>query len=100
MPVKILAVPRQEDPMATRLEHDSLGNIEVPAHALYGPQTARAVENYPISGRLAHPALLRAYLRLKAAAARANSKAGVLPEDQAQLITRAVEEILAMPERE
>ena len=44
----------------TRIEKDSLGTVEVPAGAMYGAQTARAVENYPISGMRAHAALIRA----------------------------------------
>ena len=44
----------------TRIEHDSLGDKAVPAAALYGVQTQRAVENYPISGMHAHPAMIEA----------------------------------------
>ena len=83
-----------------RDEHDSLGNVKVPAEALYGAQTHRAVENYPISGRTAHPALIRAYLRIKAAAAAANETAGVIDKEKRQLITQAVEEVLKKPEKE
>ncbi|MBI2712438.1 MAG: aspartate ammonia-lyase [Bdellovibrio sp.] len=83
--------------MATfREEHDSLGNVKVPADALYGAQTYRAVENYPISGRTAHPALIRAYLRIKSAAATANQACQVLDPKNAKLITDAVQEILSM----
>ncbi|HUP55808.1 MAG TPA: aspartate ammonia-lyase, partial [Bdellovibrionota bacterium] len=85
---------------STRTEHDSLGEVKVPKDALYGPQTARAIENFPISGRSTHPALVRAYLQLKSAAARANLAAGALPDDAADLITRAVDELLSIPESE
>jgi aspartate ammonia-lyase len=78
----------------TRTEHDSLGNIQVPSTALYGAQTYRAVQNYPISNRTAHPALIRAYLRIKSAAATANEKCQVLDSDKAKLIVQAVDEIL------
>lgn len=85
---------------AFREEHDSLGNVQVPAEALYGAQTYRAVQNYPISGRTAHPALLRAYLRIKAAAATANQHCGVLDQKLAEGIIQAVNEILSIPEKE
>ncbi|MGA2712114.1 MAG: hypothetical protein ABSG41_03330, partial [Bryobacteraceae bacterium] len=56
----------------TRIEHDSMGAMAVPADVLYGAQTARAVENFPISGmRLQHP-LIRALGIVKAAAAHVN----------------------------
>ena len=58
----------------TRKEKDSLGFVEVPARAYYGAQTARAVENYPISGMRAHPALIRALGMVKRAAAEANKR--------------------------
>lgn len=83
-----------------RIEADSLGQVEVPAAALYGAQTMRAVENFPISGRAAHPELLRAYLRIKAAAAIANAACGVISEEISLLIQRAVEEVLSLPEGE
>ncbi|MFZ9595298.1 MAG: aspartate ammonia-lyase [Bdellovibrionia bacterium] len=83
-----------------RNEHDSLGVIEIPAQALYGAQTYRAVKNYPISGRTAHPALIRAYLRIKSAAAHANSSCQVLSTEQAQLIQDAVNQLLKTPAHE
>jgi aspartate ammonia-lyase len=81
-----------------RTEHDSLGEVRVPAQALYGAQTARAIENFEISGRSTHPAFVRAYLRLKAACARANSACGVLSKENADLITRATDELLGIPQ--
>ena len=57
---------------ATRSEKDSIGPKEIPAHVYYGIQTARAVENYPISGMRAHPTLIRALGMVKEAAAEAN----------------------------
>ena len=77
-----------------RIEHDSLGQVEVPAEALYGAQTARALKNFPISGRTAHASLIRAYLKIKAAASRANSRCGVLPKESDALITQAYEEVI------
>jgi aspartate ammonia-lyase len=81
--------------MKTRTEHDTLGQVAVPAAALYGAQTARAVANYPISGRTAHPELIRAYVRLKWAAAGANAACGVLDGRTAELIRHAAEWVLA-----
>ena len=57
---------------ATRTEKDSLGTKEIPAQVYYGIQTARAVENYPISGVRTHPTLVRAVAMVKEAAAEAN----------------------------
>jgi aspartate ammonia-lyase len=62
----------------TRREKDSLGMVEVPAGAYYGAQTARAVENYPISGMRAHPLLIRAMGMVKRAAAEANRELGTI----------------------
>ena len=90
-------VPAQPPSGEFRTEHDSLGPVYVPIQALYGAQTYRAVENYPISGRTAHPSLVRAYLRIKKAAAQANLEAGVLDASRADLIARAIEEILSTP---
>jgi aspartate ammonia-lyase len=80
---------------ATRIEHDSLGDVAVPAGALYGAQTQRAVENYPISGMHAHPAMIRATVLVKKAAALANQETGRLDERLAGAIVRAADEILA-----
>ena len=76
-----------------RTERDSLGEIEVPADALWGAATQRAVENFPISGeRLPRP-FLRALGQIKRAAARANAELGVLGDDRAEWIERAAEEV-------
>jgi aspartate ammonia-lyase len=80
---------------ATRREKDSLGFVEVPAAALYGAQTARAVENYPISGMRAHPLLVRAIAMVKSAAAEANRELGLLDERRANAITAASQEVLS-----
>ena len=58
--------------MSTRRERDTLGDVAVPDDALYGAQTARAVENFPISGFHAFPAFIRATVLVKKAAAMAN----------------------------
>ena len=83
-------------PGATRSEHDLLGEREVPADALYGVQTLRAVENFPITGiRLGHfPHLIRALAMVKQAAARANRRLGLLDAKIADAVDRACSEIV------
>ncbi len=76
-----------------RTEHDSMGELKVPAEALWGAQTQRAVENFPISG-LAMPRQFIAALGLvKWAAAGANSKLGLLKADKAKAIQNAALEV-------
>jgi aspartate ammonia-lyase len=77
----------------TRQEKDSLGTREIPAHVYYGIQTARAVENYPISGMRAHPALIRAIAMVKEAAAEANRELGLVDEKLANAIIQAAREV-------
>ncbi|MGN6594047.1 MAG: aspartate ammonia-lyase [Terriglobales bacterium] len=77
----------------TRWEEDSLGRVRVPRTALWGAQTARAVANYPISGRRAAPALITAYGWLKWAMADANAAAGELSPRVARAIQRAAREV-------
>ncbi len=83
-------------PGLTRTEHDLLGDREVPADALYGVQTLRAVENFPITGiRLGHfPHLIRSLAMVKQAAARANLTLGILDPEIAGAIDRACTEII------
>jgi aspartate ammonia-lyase len=77
----------------TRPEKDSLGVKEVPSDVYYGIQTARAVENYPISGLRAHVALIRAIAMVKEAAAEANRDLRLLDEKTAEAIITAAKEI-------
>src|SRR5512132_443692 len=79
----------------TRVEKDTMGEVRVPAAALWGAQTARAVENFPISGLRAHPAFVDATVRIKIAAARANARLGLLPPRKARAIEAAAREVLA-----
>ena len=81
--------------MDERVERDSLGEFRVPADALYGAQTARAVDNFPITDRQPHPALIRATALIKAAAARANRTLGGLDEAKAEAIEAAALEVAA-----
>ncbi len=78
---------------ATRNEKDSLGYKEIPADVYYGIQTARAVENFPISGLRAHATLIRAIAMVKEAAALANRELGLVDEKTANAIIEAAKEI-------
>jgi len=78
---------------ATRQEKDSLGYKEIPADVYYGVQTARAVENFPISGLRAHPALIRAIAMVKEAAALANRELRLVDEKTANAIVEAAKEV-------
>src|SRR5690349_14105016 len=76
-----------------RTERDSMGEMRVPEDALYGAQTARAIENFPISGRPIPRELLRALAVIKAACARVNGRRGYLPKPLADAIERAAGEV-------
>ncbi len=77
-----------------RQEKDSLGFVEVPLDALYGAQTARAVENFPISGLRASPFLIRATAMIKLAAAKTNGELGMITPAQANAIVQAANEVI------
>jgi aspartate ammonia-lyase len=77
-----------------RAERDPLGELAVPADAYYGVQTARAVENFPISGLRAHADLVTATILIKKAAAQANASLNRLDGRIADAIVRAADEIL------
>src|SRR5256714_7331149 len=81
--------------MQTRIERDSLGEMEVPADALYGAQTARAVLNFPISGLRPHPLLVWATVVIKRSAASVNKELGELEAKIADAIIAAADEVLA-----
>ncbi|MCO6440955.1 MAG: class II fumarate hydratase [Nitrococcus mobilis] len=76
-----------------RIEKDSMGELRVPAEALYGAQTQRAVENFPISGLRLPRAFIRALGLIKAAAARANGSLGGLEERIADAVAQAAEAV-------
>ncbi|MDT7571984.1 MAG: fumarate hydratase, class [Actinomycetota bacterium] len=78
-----------------RIEHDSMGDVRVPAAAKWRAQTQRAVENFPISGQRIERAHIEALARIKAAAAKVNASLGVLPDDLAKAIVAAAEEVAA-----
>ncbi len=77
----------------TRIEHDSMGELTVPADALYGASTQRAVENFPISGQTMDPSIIHAYGLIKEAAALANGKLGTLPQELAAPIAAAARDV-------
>src|SRR5947208_4197137 len=78
-----------------RTERDPLGELSVPADAYYGVQTARAVENFQISGLRAHADFITGTILVKKAAAEANAALGRLDDDIARAIIAAADEILA-----
>ncbi|MDQ1314902.1 MAG: aspartate ammonia-lyase [Pseudomonadota bacterium] len=78
-----------------RIEKDSLGEVQVPKDAWYGAQTARAVANFPISGRGPDKDFVLAHVRIKLAAANANCQPGWLPENKRDAIVAACDKILA-----
>ncbi|MFX4272496.1 class II fumarate hydratase [Propionibacteriaceae bacterium Y1685] len=78
-----------------RIEHDTMGEVRVPAAALYQAQTQRAVENFPISGTPIEPALISALGQIKRAAAATNASLGVLDAKVADAIQAAAEEVIA-----
>src|SRR4051795_4156861 len=82
--------------VATRREHDLLGEVNVPAKAYWGVHTLRAVENFPITGvPVGHfPEFVKALALVKQAAARANRRLGHLPADKADMIDRACDLIV------
>jgi fumarate hydratase, class II len=80
--------------MATRIEKDSLGEMQVPADALYGAQTQRAVENFPISGIPFSRAFIKALGQIKHAAASVNEDLGLLDAGLATPIREASQEVI------
>jgi fumarate hydratase, class II len=76
-----------------RTERDSMGDVRLPADAYYGPQTQRAIENFPISGRTLPPELIHALGLVKLAAATANRDLGLLPDAVASAIIAAAREV-------
>jgi fumarate hydratase class II len=78
-----------------RIEHDTMGEVQVPADALYRAQTQRAVENFPISGITLERRHIEALARIKKAAARANAELGVIDQDVADAIVVAADDVAA-----
>ncbi|NPA26160.1 MAG: class II fumarate hydratase [Chloroflexi bacterium] len=76
-----------------RIERDSLGEVKVPAHAYWGAQTQRAIENFPISGIRFPRVFIRALGLIKYAAAKVNHELGLLDETRAKAIMQAAQEV-------
>ncbi len=81
--------------MTTRTEHDTMGNVEVPADAYWGAQTQRSRDNFKIGGETLPKPLIHAMALVKKAAAAANVELGRIKPEQADLITRAADDVLA-----
>src|SRR3954464_9507251 len=84
----------------TRSEKDPLGALDVPDDALYGVQTLRAVQNFPISGLRPLPAFVEAVVRIKRAAALTHRETGRLDAKLADAIVKAADEVLAGQHRD
>ena len=82
-------------PAGYRIEHDSMGEVQVPADALWGAQTQRAVQNFPISGEPLPRELIMALGTIKAAAAQVNAELGVLDPEVAGAISAAAGQVAA-----
>ena len=78
-----------------RIEHDSMGELQVPADALWGAQTQRAVQNFPVSGQRMPRAFIRALGLIKGAAAEVNVELGLLPKGVGKAIRAAAAEVAA-----
>ncbi len=78
-----------------RIEHDTMGEVRVPDSALYGAQTQRAIENFPISGTVLESAHIVALAHIKKAAARANAQLGVLDGEIAAAIADAADTVMS-----
>jgi len=83
-----------EMPESYRIERDSLGEVRVPADALYAAQTQRAVENFPISGMCPYPAFVWSMAVIKRAAAEVNRDLGLLDPKLADAIVQAAQEVI------
>src|SRR5437660_8426420 len=77
-----------------RIEHDSMGEVRVPAGARWGAQTQRAVENFPISGIRIDRSLIAALAAIKGAAALVNGRLGVIDADVADALQQAATEVV------
>ena len=80
--------------MEFRIEQDTMGEVEVPADVYYGAQTARSLRNFAIGWEEIPPEVIHAFALLKKAGATVNQELGLLPEDRAQLIIQAADEVI------
>lgn len=84
---------KEETCLAGRIEHDTMGEVTVPADALWGASTQRAAQNFPISGRTVDAEVIHALGLIKWGAARVNGELGVAPMEKTDLIERAAREV-------
>jgi aspartate ammonia-lyase len=77
-----------------RVDKDSIGEVQIPNEHYYGAFTARAMQQYKVTGHLAHPNLIRAYAMIKRSAALANEGLGAIEPSKAKAIVKACDEIL------
>ncbi len=77
-----------------RIEKDSLGEVSVPVDAYYGAQTARALQNFPISGIKQHPTFTKSMIYVKRAAAKVNNELGCLDDERSSAIINAADRII------
>lgn len=80
--------------MSYRIEHDTMGEVQVPADKYWGAQTQRSKQNFTIGGQLMPVEVIHAFAYLKKAAAITNHEAGILSEEKTKLISRVCEEII------
>ncbi len=89
-----MATSTEQSKIATRMESDSMGSIEVPANVYWGAQTQRSLHHFNIGRDTMPPELIRAFAILKKAAALVNEDLGKLPADKAKLIAGAADEVI------
>ncbi len=77
-----------------RIERDSMGELQVPADALYGAQTQRAVENFPVSDLSFHPRFLTSLALIKKCAAKVNASLGLIDNEKKEAVVRAAQEVI------
>jgi len=77
-----------------RTDHDSLGSVKIPSNAYYGPFTGRAIKQYHVTGKTAHPNLIKSFVMIKRSAAIANMKTKAINRKQALAIVKACDSIL------
>ena len=80
--------------MKNRTDHDSLGSVKIPSNAYYGPFTGRAIKQYHVTGKTAHPNLIKSFVMIKRSAAIANMKTKAINRKQALAVVKACDSIL------
>ena len=80
--------------MKNRTDKDSLGSVKIPSNAYYGPFTARAIKQYHVTGKTAHPNLIKSFVMIKRSAAIANMKTKAINRKQGLAIVKACDSIL------